>query len=240
MGVPMAFFSDRQLRASFLGIGGRAWTFYRKEGLVDSVLLIEKARRVLEKHPVAPSAISDDEIEDWIDKRATVAVNSPIDIIRSEDEAAIWWLLRSPSVRAGPYAKIDLGAGTTHANLFRIFGPAQSPKRSLVRSGAAGVSVGVDAVDRVIAECEGGNSDCLAFRGFEQPILQANAKVRDALMPVGEQIYDSYRKAWIETCRKMGSNALELSSWRQHKVFVTGGGSLFPFLVEKVRVHPDQ
>jgi len=240
MGVPMAFFNDRQLRASFLSIARRAWTFYCEEGLVESALLIANARRVLENYSVAPTAISDDEIEDWIDKRATVAVNSPIDIIRSEDEAAIWWLLRSPSVRAGPYAKIDLGAGTTHANLFRIFGPAQSPKRSLVRSGAAGVSVGVDAVDRVIAECEGGNSDCLAFRGFEQPILQANAKVRDALMPVGEQIYDSYRKAWIETCRKMGSNALELSSWRQHKVFVTGGGSLFPFLVEKVRVHPDQ
>jgi hypothetical protein len=59
-------------------------------------------------------------------------------------------------------------------------------------------------------------------------------------MPVGEQIYDSYRKAWIETCRKIGSNALELSCWRQHKVFVTGGGSLLPFLVEIVRMHPDE
>jgi hypothetical protein len=125
------FFNNRQLSASFLGIARRAWTFYREEGLVDSVPLIEKARRVLEKHPVAPSAISDHEFEDWIDHRVTVAVNSPIDIIRSEDEAAIWRLMRSPSVRAGPYAKIDIGAGTTHANLFRIFGPAQSPKRSL-------------------------------------------------------------------------------------------------------------
>jgi hypothetical protein len=240
MGVPMPFFNDRQLRASFLGIARRAWTFYRKEGLVDSVLLIEKARRVLEKHPVAPSAVSDHEVEDWIDHRATVAVNSPIDIIRSEDEAAIWWLMRSPSVRAGPYAKIDIGAGTTHANLFRIFGPAQSPKRSLVRYGAAAVSEGMDAVDRAIAECEGGKRDCLVLRGFEPPILQANTKVREALMPVGEQIYDSYRKAWIETCRKMGSNALELSCWRQHKVFVTGGGSLLPLLVDTLRMHPDQ
>ena len=97
MGVPMAFFNDRQLRASFLSIASRAWTFYCKEGLIDSTLLIEKARRVLENHPVPTSVIPDDEIQNWIDKRAIVAVNSPIDIIRSEDEAAIWWLMRSPS-----------------------------------------------------------------------------------------------------------------------------------------------
>jgi hypothetical protein len=240
MGVPMAFFNDRQLRASFLSIASRAWTFFCKEGLIDSTLLIEKARRVLENHPVPTSAIPDDEIQNWIDKRAIVAVNSPIDIIRSEDEAAIWWLMRSPSVRAGPYAKIDIGAGTTHANLFRIFGPTQSPKRSLVRAGAAAVWVGMDAVDRAIAQFQGLNGDCLGLRGFEQSILQENAKVREALMPVGEQIYDSYRKAWMETCRKIGNNALELSCWRQQKVFATGGGSLLPLLVDKVRMHPDE
>ena len=240
MGVPMPFFDDRQLRASFLSIASRAWTFYGKEGLVDSNLLVEEARRVLDNHPLPLSAIPDHEVEHWIDNRAIVAVNSPIDIIRAEDEAAIWWLMRSSSVRAGPYAKIEIGAGTTHANLFRIFGPVQSPKRSLVRSGAAAVSVGTDAVDRAIAECQELNGDCFALRGLEQPILQANAKVREALMPVAEQIYDSYRKAWIETCRKIGGNALELSSWRQNKVFVTGGGSLLPFLVDKVRMHPDE
>jgi hypothetical protein len=131
MGVPMEFFHDSHLRASFLSIARRAWTLYCNEGLADSALSIDKARRVLEKHPVPISTIPDREVEDWIDNRASVAVNSPIDIIRSEDEAAIWWLMRSPSVRAGPYSKIDIGAGTAHANLFRIFGPAESPKREL-------------------------------------------------------------------------------------------------------------
>jgi hypothetical protein len=240
MGVPMVFFNDRQLRAAFLSIASRAWTFYRKEGLVDSTLLVEKARRVLENHPVPLSAIPDHDVEDWIDNRSIVAANSPIDIIRAEDEAAIWWLLRSPSVRAGSYAKVDIGAGTTHANLFRIFGMAQTARRSLVRYGAAAVPVGMDAVDRAIAECQGLNGDCLILRRLEQSILQANAKVKDALMPVGEQIYDSCRKAWSEACSKMGSNALELSSWRQQKVFVTGGGSRLPSLVDAVRMHPDE
>jgi hypothetical protein len=240
MGVPMPFFNDKQLRTTFLSIARRAWTFYCHEGLLDSALLIEKGRRVLEKHPLAMPAIPDQEIQDWIENRATVAVNSPIDIIRSEDEASIWWLLRSPGVRAGPYAKVDIGAGTTHANLFRIFGPAQTARRSLVRYGAAAVPVGMDVVDRAIAKYQGLNSDCLALRGLEQSILQANAKAGESLMPVGDEIYDSYRKAWSEACRRMGSNALELSSWRQHKVFVTGGGSRLPSLVDTVRRHPDQ
>jgi hypothetical protein len=34
----MAFFNDRQLRASFLSIASRAWTIYCKEALVDSSL----------------------------------------------------------------------------------------------------------------------------------------------------------------------------------------------------------
>lgn len=109
-----------------------------------------------------------------------------------------------------------------------------------MRYGAAAVPVGMDAMDRAITECQGLNGNCLALRGLEQSILQANAKVGDALKPVGEQIYDSYQKAWSEACIKMGSNALELSSWRHHKLFVSGGGSLLPFLFDTVRMHPDQ
>lgn len=240
MGVPMAFFDDSKLRSAFLGIASRAWKFYCNEGLVDSTLLVEKARRVLEKHPVPLSAIPDRDVEDWIRNRALVAANSPIDIIRSEDEAGIWWLLRSPSVRAGAYAKVDIGAGSTHANFFRIFGPVQTARRSLVRYGAAAVPVGMDALDRAIAECQGLNRDCLTLRGLEHSILQANANVKDALLPVGEQIYASCRKAWSEARSKIGSNALELSSWGQQQVIVTGGGSRLLFLVDTVRMHPDQ
>lgn len=223
MGVPMAFFNNRQLRASFLSIANRAWTLYCNEGPIDSTLLLWKARRAMEKYPVVPSAISDREVEAWIENRTLVSVNSPIDIIRSEDEAAVWWLLRSPSARAGPYATVDLGAGSSQANLFRIFGTAQTVRRSLVRYGAAAVPVGMDAVDRAIAECQGLNGDCLALRGFEQSVLQTDTRVPEALIPVGEQIYDSCRKAWSEARSKMGSKALELSSWRQQNVFVTGG-----------------
>ncbi len=240
MGVPTTFFNNRHLRASFLGIARRAWNFHCNEGLIDSALPIEKARRALQDYPDVPSAVSDQEVEDWIKNRASVAANSPIDIIRSEDEAAIWWLLRSPSVRPGPYAKIDIGAGTTQANLFRVFGPVQTPKRSMVRSGAGAVSVGMDAVDRAIAECQGLKGDCLALRGFEPSILQENTRVPEGLMQVSDQIYDSYREAWKETCLRVGNNGLELSSWKTHQLFVTGGGGTLPFLVDSVRKHPEE
>jgi hypothetical protein len=38
----------------------------------------------------------------------------------------------------------------------------------------------------------------------------------------------------------MSSNAVKLSAWRDHKVFVIGGGSLLPLLVDTVRIHPDR
>ena len=241
MGVPMAFFGNRQLRASFLSIANRAWTFYRNEGSIDSALLLGKARRVLENYPVVPSAISDQEVEDWIENRTLVSVNSPIDIIRSGRRSGDLVAVAFSQCPRRPLPQgLYIGAGTTQANLFRIFGTAQTVRRSLVRYGTGAVPVGMDAVDRTIADCQGLNSDCLALRGFEQPIVQADARVRDALVPVGEQIYNSCRKAWSEACSKMGGNALELSSWRQQEVCVTGGGSRLPSLVDTVRMHPDQ
>jgi len=224
MGVPMSFFRDSQLRSAFLNIARRAWLLYREEGLLDSVLLIEKARRVLDKYPstLVPTTM-DYEVRDWI---------------RSEGEAAMWWPFQSPAIAAGPYAKVDIGAGTTHASLYRIFGTAQTPKTGLAFFGAVTVAYGMDAVDSAIAESEGMTVDCLTLRGRERSILQASARARGALIPVKEQIYDAYRKAWIETHRKISEYVAELQAWRGHRVFVIGGGSLLPLLVETVRVHP--
>lgn len=223
MGVPLPFFNDGELKASFLGIARRAWSFYCNEGLLDSALSIERALRVLAKHQVVLLPIPDQEGREWI---------------RCEGEASNWLVLHSP-IGIGPFAKVDIGAGTTHTSLFRVFGKLRTPKRSLAPFGAAAVPIGMDAVDRAIAECEGLNTDCLVLRGSEASILQANAKVHGALVPVRKHIYDSYRKAWSEVSAKLSSNALELIAWRQHKVVVIGGGSLLPLLVDTFRTHPD-
>jgi hypothetical protein len=224
MGVPMSFFRDAQLRSSFLTIARRAWLLYREHGLLGPVLLIEKARRVLDAYPSAlvPPTL-DTEVRDWV---------------RSEGEAAMWWPFQSPAIPSGPYAKVDIGAGTTHASLYRIFGTTRTPKTGLAFFGAVTVPVGMDAVDNAIAESEGLNGDCLALRGLEASILRTKAKARGALIPVKEQIYEAYRKAWIETHRKINDYVAERQAWQEHKIFVIGGGSLVPLLVETVRVHP--
>ena len=147
-------------------------------------------------------------------------------------------ILHSPSIAIGPYAKVDIGAGATHTNLFRIFGKLHTVRRCLAPFGRGAVPVGMDRVDLAIAECRGLEGDYLTLRGSESPALQANERVRDAARVVCDQIYDSYRKAWNEAYTKLGSNPLELIAWRQHKVVILGGGSLVPFLVDKIRMHP--
>lgn len=224
MGIPMAFFTDGQLRCTFLGIARRAWLLYRGEGLLGEMLPISTALQVLRKYPAAAvPGTPEAEVRDWI---------------RSEGEAAMWWSFQSPAIAAGRYAKVDIGAGTTHSSLFSIFGSVETPKRALAFSGAATVPVGMDAVDRAIAESEGLDGDFLTLRGSEQSILQTNAGARAAVRPVCEQIYDAYRRAWIQTFHKIKGYPAELSAWRDHKVFVIGGGSLVRAFVEAFRVHP--
>jgi hypothetical protein len=98
----------------------------------------------------------------------------------------------------------------------------------------------MDGVDLAIAECEGLARNYLTLRESESTLLQANEKVRDAVRVVCNQIYDSYRKAWNEAYTKLGRNPLELTAWRQHKVVILGGGSLVPFLVDTIRIHPHE
>ena len=223
MGIPMAFFNEQQLKASFLAIAKQAWALYRNEGTIGSVLLLEKARRLLEKHRGASATPTPEyEVREWI---------------RSEAEAAMWWPFQSPAIASGPYSKVDIGAGTTHASLFRIV-EKNGVKTGLAFFGAVSVSVGMDAVDSAIAESQQLGGDCLSLRGLEESILRTDRKARGALIPVKDEIYEAYRKAWIETYRKINETVAELSAWRTHKVFVIGGGSLVSSLVETNRVHP--
>jgi hypothetical protein len=225
MGVPMEFLNHQELKAAFLSIARRAWSFYCNEGLLDPEVSIEQARRVLKKYPLMMCTLPEEEAREWI---------------RNEGEAALWMVLHSPSVTIGPYAKLDIGAGSTHTNLFRVFGKMHTVRRCLAPFGSGTVPVGMDAMDLAIAECEGLEGNYLILRGSEASLLQTNDRVQDAVRAVCNQIYDSYRKAWKEAYTKLGSNPLELIAWRQHKVVILGGGSLVPFLVDTIRMHPDE
>jgi hypothetical protein len=104
--------------------------------------------------------------------------------------------------------------------------------------GAVTVPVGMDAVDRAIGEWQGLRGDCLALRGQEQSVLERNEEARSAVVPVREQIYEAYRKGWIQTYHKIKGSVAEVMAWRDHKIFTIGGGSLVPALVDPMRRHP--
>ena len=221
MGVPMSFFANQRLRNTFLQIARLGWILYRNEGLLEASCSIDRAARLLPKyidHSATP--IPEFEMRDWI---------------RSEAEAAMWWPFQSPAIAPGPYAKVDIGAGTTHASLYRIFDDHHGVKRGLAFFGAVSVAHGMDAVDRAIADYQQLGGDCFALRGLEEAILKSDAKARGALIPVKDDIYEAYRKAWIETYQKIGSSISEVRAWHDHRIFVIGGGSLVSLLVEHVR-----
>lgn len=224
MGIPMAFFRDSRLRAAFLKIARRAWCLYRSEGPLRSTILIEKAQRALEKcNSEALDEIPEFELRNWI---------------RSEAEAAMWWPFQSPAIPVGPYAKIDIGAGTTHASLYRIYSSSQGVKGGIAFFGASSVAVGMDALDRAIATHKNLGGNCLALRGMEDNILRGDPAVVRAVGNVTEDIYLAYRQAWIESYRKMDKFITERKAWDQHMIFAIGGGSLVSTVMEVTRRHP--
>lgn len=223
MGVPMAFFRDQRLKNAFLSIARRAWSLYKSEGLLGPSLALDRAIRVLRSHDSILPELKEYEIRDWI---------------RSEAEAAMWWAFQSPTIAPGPYGKVDIGAGTTHASLYRIYGAAQVAKTGIAFLGAASVPVGMDAIDTEIIRAKGIGGYGAQLRGLEEAILQSDPTARIAIQSVEENIREAYRKAWIETHRKIRNSPAEVERWRDHNLFFIGGGSLVSTLVESICVHP--
>ena len=224
MGVPMAFFDDDILRPLFLLMARRAWHLYRESGPIGSNISIAEARGALSAvASISLPDIPNDQVRDWI---------------RSEGEAAMWWPFQSPAVPAGRYVKLDIGAGTSHASLFQIYGDNATPKLGIAFSGAIAVPVGMDAIDSVLARCMGSNGHSSTLRGQEESILQGNLNAVKAIGQVQEDIYHAYRKAWMDTEKKIRNSPAELHAWRDHRMFAIGGGSLVSHLIDPMRRHP--
>jgi hypothetical protein len=216
MGIPMGFFADAPLQKAFVGISRVGWVLFRRQGRIkDSRIKLDVAReylseawRIAEEDP-----IPDDEVRLWV---------------RTEAEAALWWACRSPQVAAGPYCKVDVGAGTTSSSVFRIVGG----KEKMAFFGAASVPTGMDAVDEALCTWKGMEpSQIRTLRGEEEQILTA----RGALVAC-RSVFDGMREALALAWRQNGAlirgAIFEQRAWqRQAGVFLLGGGSL----VDEVR-----
>lgn len=227
MGIPMGFFDDPHLRVLFLGIARQGWWLFRQKGMfTEATLSLERARETLAevKESVMPvNSIPESEVRNWI---------------RSEAEAAMWWAFRSPSIPDGLYAKIDVGAGTTHASIFRIVAKAiggKWVKESLAFFGAQAVPVGMDAIDTALASMCGIPPDrSVGLRGEENNILRRAGIIYPGVEQVIEEILKGYRRAWQQAYGKDRRTA----AWREYPLFLLGGGSLVDDIRSACTVHP--
>ncbi len=215
MGIPMGFFTDAALRKRFVEIARVAWALFRRHGgLEDGRIKVDSAReyvadawRTVEEHPTP-----DDDVRLWV---------------RTEAEAALWWAFRSPQVAAGPYCKVDVGAGTTSSSVFRIVGG----KEKMAFFGAASVPAGMDALDEALCTWKGMDpSQIRTLRGHEDQVLTGGGAL--ACRPVFDGMREALASAWRQNGALIRGAIFEQRAWqRRAGVFLLGGGSL----VEEVR-----
>ncbi len=229
LGVPMSFFTDRTLRKAFLRISRTAWRLWRSGSLSTDTVSVAEARQFLSEAYafVDSTPIEDDEIRDWI---------------RSEAEAAMWWAFQSPSVPAGPYAKVDIGAGTTNSSVFRIvdqYAHGRLIKERLAFFGAYSGPIGMDAVDEGLAKWKGVPlENRVELRGSEDDLLQDPA-AELACAEAIRGIRRAFSTAWMRGFEKYRNSMHETERWREDaQVFVIGGGSLTRAVRAGLREHP--
>lgn len=213
LGIPMSFFDDRELRQTYLKIASTAWELSKILPVQDG-LRFEDASRHLN---LAKQTLND---------RGFDASESIKDWIRSEAEAAIWWPFASPSISDGPYAQIDVGAGTTNISIFRIVPKHSSggwQKASVSFFGATSPPVGMDAFDKAIAEFKGVTNP-LEWRGREDEVLFGNRGSQLVSIEL-QQIWDAYERTIRAAFQKSLQSAQEQRAWDDHKIFFLGGGS---------------
>ena len=214
LGIPTSFLNDAALTSAFLDVARTAFQLYRGYGPLPGNTISRRQAGALFR-----------EAEQAVRSQAPVAKADIRDWIRSEAEAALLWPFLSPSVADGPYAKVDVGAGTTNASVFRIApSPAKGQwlKERVVFFGACSVPVGMDAVDAALASYAP-NGNWLALRGQEETIMQ-DPRVAQSTASVFDRILSARREAWNRAAPKLLAPA-EQAAWRHHKVFIIGGGS---------------
>src|SRR5262249_42414239 len=153
-------------------------------------------------------------------------------------QAAVWFTYQSPKVGQGPYAKVDVGAGTTNVSIFRLYGELPARTKELLKVFATYSSVsGMDTLDSSIARSRG-TPDALAFRGRENVELD-NAVIANGCSHAIEQIYAAFAEAWRRSLRKFQGLPHEMDRWHDEcRLFVIGGGSLVRAVQERLRKHP--
>jgi len=219
MGVPMSMLDNAGIGERFLCIARTAYEIFRRRSLctAEGVELNIVARALAEaRDRIAGRPVSD--VRDWI---------------RSEAEAGLLWIFRSPAVGQGLYGCVDVGAGTTDVSFFRIAARHEDGtwvKDRMAFYSARSSRVGVDDIDRVLLSLSGfGEWTLDDVRGREVELMTtAQCALYPQVTRVCDGIFDTYRCAWRDAYRV---EKLQ-SRWEEFGLFVLGGGSKIPVVAE--------
>jgi hypothetical protein len=219
IGVPMSLGQDSKRRSLFVQIARVAFEMCQHQlpSLADgldskaALRMLEEARLRLEKKgpPREP--------RDWV---------------RSEAEAGLHWILRSPRVPRRLYMCADVGAGTTDVSVFRIveqFEDGTWYKGRLAFYSAVSGLPGVDGIDARIASQAGCSID--KVRGHENELIRDGKLDADAeLVQVIGRMYGIHREAWRQGYAKDKGE----ENWKRFGLFVLGGGSKIDAVVNAI------
>jgi hypothetical protein len=222
MGVPMSILDRGALRDQFLRIARTAYDIWKTSGTAlafhegvdprQAMELLSASRERLRSRPVA----------------------DPRGWIRSEAEAGLLWIFRSPAVGEGLYACIDVGAGTTDVSVFRIRTRRESGtwiKDALGFYSAVSAPPGVDALDERLASLDGHGLTLESLRMRENEVIRTHRytghpKVRSFF----DQVFGAYLDAWRSGYQKEPRE----SAWHRYGLFVLGGGSKIEPLISRL------
>jgi hypothetical protein len=226
LGIPMSFFDDPELRSAYLKISRTAWELSKKVEFNDAISFQEASHslKLAKESEAKLSEVPSDSVRDWI---------------RSEAEAAIWWPFASPAISDGPYAQIDVGAGTTNISIFRIVARHTAvgwQKASVSFFGATSPPMGMDAFDKAIAEWKG-VANALEWRGREDEVLFGNRGTQLVAVEL-RQIHEAYGRTIRQAFQRSLQNSQEQRAWDDHRIFFLGGGSLLHCVVNGLCISP--
>lgn len=219
MGAPTSFLRNPKLRAGFLDIILGAWAIFRASGpLRYPFVTFSRAREEVRRARATlrdggAHRLSKDEVRDWL---------------RSEAEGALWWAFQSPNVQAGPYLKVDVGAGTTNVSFFRIVDAmidGRWVKSKICFFSAVSGTEGMDAIDHALGEAL--RTDPLALRGIEAEICRTQPSKFSCCGAAIDSIERTIGAAWGAARDRM--EVQEREAWnRDCKVLLLGGGADLP------------
>jgi hypothetical protein len=220
MGVPMSMLDSEHLADRFLSIARVAFELYRSfPGAIQDGISADEALGFLKRAKEIVAGKGD--------------VQDPRDWIRSEAEAGLLWVFRSPEVGDGLYACADVGAGTTDVSFFRIgssFEAGSWQKSGMQFYSAESRPPGVDAIDGVLVTA-GTAASVTDARGNESTLIASGRLSNSAeLAEITTGVFSVYQDAWRQAYK------LERSErhWHDYRLFVMGGGSKVDCIVSSL------